>query len=189
MPHYDEQEFQIALIDQFIWALGMNRITVGEINLWLIEEFGECLPDVGGLRGFAKHLLKGSDQSLVNDRGENLSLEYFLRWRGGSILAAGGVLRLATEQDNKAIDQGFTDRIAACLRHHGLTMQEAAAQLAGYLGRPLPDIDLRRALHWQEDLSVCRALADMFEVDLRWLILGGEAAAPEWYAGEEVGRG
>lgn len=162
-PRYDEQELRAGVIDRTVQALEMKGITPEEIDAWLVQEFGQHLADLGGLRGFAERLLYGDDETL---------LERFLESRGA---------RMLTEQETEAMEQAFAYRLAACLRHHGLTMQEAAQCFEQYTGRLLDTLDLRRVSYLKESLSASRYLSDMFDVDPRWLTWGEETYAPEWY--------
>lgn len=134
------------------------------VDAWLVQELGQHLADLGGLRGFAERLLYGDDETL---------LERFLEWRGG---------RMLTEQETEVMEQSFADRLTACLRHHGLTMQEAAQRFEQYTGRSLDTFNLRQVPYLEEHLSAWRYLADMFDVDVKWLVFGEESApAPQWY--------
>ena len=163
MPRYDEQELRAGVIDRLIQAFEMKGITPEAVDAWLVQEFGQHLAEIGGLRGFAERVMYGEDKAYF---------EGFLKWRGG---------RSLTEEETEAIDQGFADRLAACLSHHGLTMQEAGQRFEEYTGRLLDNLDLRQVPSLKESLAASRYLADMLDVNPRWLGYGEEAYAPEWY--------
>lgn len=172
MPDYDEQELQAGAIDRMIWALGMNQITPKMIDTWLVEEFGQHLVELGGLRGFAEHFLYGRT---LHDR--------FLQWRGGSFPMDGQTLTLLTREEIEAHNKAFADRLAACLRHHGLTMEQAAKRLEQRMGRSVDTFDLRNISRFEEDFSACQHLVDLLDVKPRWLFLD-EGDPPEWYNDE-----
>lgn len=168
-PRYDEQELRTGVIGRMVQAFEMIGITPEAIDTWLAQEFGQHVAEIGGLPGFAYRLIYGEDRAFY---------ERFMEWRGGRDL---------TEQETEAIDQGFADRLAACLSHHGLTMQEAGQRFEEYTGRSLDNLDLREVPCLKESLAASRYLADMLDVNPRWLGYGEEAYAPEWYVGETAG--
>ena len=162
-PRYDEQELRAGVIGRMVQAFEMIGITPEAIATWLAQEFGQHLAEIGGLPGFAHRLIYGEDRALY---------ERFMEWRGGRDL---------TEQEMEALNRGFVDRLAACLRHHGLTMEQAARKFEQYTGRLLDNLDLREVPYLKEELSASRYLADVLEVNPRWLGYGEEAYAPPWY--------
>ena len=166
MPRYDEQELRAGVIGRMVQAFEMIGITPEAIDAWLAQEFGQHLAEIGGLPGFAYRVIYGEDPALY---------ERFMEWRGGRDL---------TEQEMEALNRGFVDRLAACLRHHGLTMEQAARKFEQYTGRQLDNLDLREVPYLKEELSASRYLADMLEVNPRWLSCGEEVYAPEGYVGQ-----
>ena len=49
-------------------------------------------------------------------------------------------------------------------------MEQAAQRFEQYTGRPLDTLDLRCVLQFEEHHSASRYLADMFDVDVKWLV-------------------
>ena len=174
----DEPELRAELIDRTVRELEANRITREMIDAWLVQEFGKHLADLGGLRGFAERLIYGSE---FDD--DMAVFERFEQWP--AVRAFTDSRKCRRTQQLKAHQQGFADRLAACLRHHGLTMQDAAQRFEECTGRSLNTLDLRRVPYLEEDLASCGPLGDLFDVDAVWLILGEEAGdPPAWYNDE-----